>query len=352
MSTGVIRKSGSEVAKSPVRSMCEALFCRIGLSMVLLAGCQSIETEKRAAADGDGAVKAVAPSRKCVTESMFRVMTYNIRNSANDRNTKDFNWKGRREDLARAIEMEDPDVIGFQEVLPDQRKWLERRLSEYAFTGEGRNADRKKGESSPVAFKKKRFEAMRTGTFWLSETPDKPGSKSWGAMFPRICTYSVLKDRVTGRTFSFANTHTDHKSEAAREKGMLLIIERMKDFGKGAPIVFTGDHNCLEYEKPALSVSEILKDAMYVSETPPQGSWRTFNFWRWRDSELSIADALKRDIRNRSIPGDHSDLKRIDYIYVSPGVKVLSYHTNPAPRPGTRLYPSDHFPSVAEIVLP
>ncbi len=283
--------------------------------------------------------------------SPLRVMTYNIRNSAQDKKT-DNSWTARREDMAKLIERENPDIVGFQEVLPDQRKWLAGRFPGYTIVGEGRNADRKHGEGSQIMFRSSRFEAVRSGTFWLSETPDEPGSKSWGAALPRICTYAILKDAVNGGRFAFANTHTDHKSETAREKGMLLIIERMKDFGKDCPIVFVGDHNCLEYEKPALAVAGLLDDAMYKSETQPQGSWRTFNFWHWQESELSIADVLKLDAASRSVPGDSSWQKRIDYIYVSRGTRVLAYRTMPETRPGTRLYPSDHFPTVADLVLP
>ena len=276
------------------------------------------------------------------------VMTYNIRTSSLDKDT-DNSWVARRDALAELVERENPDVIGFQEVMPDQGEWLERRLPQYAFVGEHRNANRKSGEASPVAFRKSRFAAKSSGTFWLSETPDVPGSKSWKTALPRICSYAVLEDSATGRSFAFANTHTDHRSELAREKGMLLIIERMKDFGDGAPIVLTGDHNCLEYEAPARAVSKVLDDAMRLSETQPEGSWRTFNFWTWRDRETTIAEALKRDVRERSNPSDKAAEKRIDYIYVSPGTRVIGYRTIATPRPGTHLYPSDHFPTVATI---
>ena len=278
------------------------------------------------------------------------VMTYNIRYTLGDVHSPDNNWQVRREALAQLVDEQKPDVIGFQEVLPEQRSWLETRLSGYAFTGHGRNSDSTSGEASPVAFLKDRFSVVTNGTFWLSTTPDVPGSKSWGSKFPRICTYAVLEDAATGGTFSFANTHTDHKSEEAREKGMRLIIERMKEFGKGAPIVFVGDHNCLEFEKPALAVSKMLKNAMYESETAPEGSWRTCNHWMWRDPEVTIEDALKKPVGERSAYGD--DIERIDYIYVSPGTRVLSYRTLSAPRPGTHLYPSDHFPTLATLVFP
>ena len=281
----------------------------------------------------------------------MKVMTYNIRYSAGDRNSADNNWEARRDDLANLVESANPDVAGFQEVLPDQRKWLEARFPGYAFVGDGRNADRVNGEASPIAFRKDRFEPVKSGTFWLSETPDEPGSKSWKAALPRICSYAVLKDKATGKTLAFANTHTDHASEEAREKGMLLVIERMKEFSGDAPVVFVGDHNCLEYEKPAKAVAKLLKDALYISETPPEGSWRTFNYWRYKEKEQTIAEALAKPVRERSIPGSKSDSKRIDYIYVSPGTRVLGYRTIAATRPGTNLYPSDHFPSVAEVVI-
>ena len=279
-----------------------------------------------------------------------KVMTYNIRYSAGDVDSPNNNWTVRREDLARLVESEAPDVIGFQEVLPDQRTWLEARFPGYAFVGDGRNADRVQGEASPVAFRTDRFNVVTNGTFWLSETPDEPGSKSWGAMYPRICTWAVLVDKMGGGRFSFANTHTDHKCEMAREKGMLLVIERMKAFGTNAPIVLVGDHNCLEFEKPALAVSKLLDNALYESVTPPEGPWRTCNHWQWRDREVMIADALKKPVEERSAYGD--DIERIDYIYVSPGTRVLAYRTRATPRPDTKLYPSDHFPTVATLVFP
>ena len=130
---------------------------------------------------------------------------------------------------------------------------------------------------------------------------------------------------------------------------MLLVVERMKEFGANAPIVLVGDHNCLEFEKPALAVSKLLDNALYESVTPPEGPWRTCNHWQWRDREVMIADALKKPVEERSAYGD--DIERIDYIYVSPGTRVLAYRTRATPRPDTKLYPSDHFPTVATLVF-
>ena len=297
----------------------------------------------------------------------IRVASYNIRLDNPRVAEKDGPnaWVHRKEALVDLVRRMDLDAFGLQEVTPSQAAYLREKLPEFVFVGEHRGADRVSDEASPVAYRKSRFAAEKSGTFWLSETPDVPGRKGWGAACPRVCSYLVLRDLPTGRRFCFANTHTDHVSALAREKGMLLVIERMRDFGAGAPIVFTGDHNCRETEAPAAAVSKILKNALYVSQTPPSGSWRTFSGWKWRDREFSATDALKLppSVRNarKGSPDADKDRNgghvwedcgaRIDYIYVSDGVKVLDYATVNDARPDAKLYPSDHFPVTATIVL-
>ena len=129
---------------------------------------------------------------------------------------------------------------------------------------------------------------------------------------------------------------------------MMLVIERMKEFGDGAPIVLTGDHNCREIDAPALAVSKVLKNSLYLTETTATGPWRTYNGRKWIDGEVSTAKALEMsvNVRNKKLG------PRIDYIYVSDGVKVKSYATIGDSRPGKKLYPSDHFPVVAVLEMP
>ncbi|MCR5751902.1 MAG: endonuclease/exonuclease/phosphatase family protein [Kiritimatiellae bacterium] len=307
----------------------------------------------------------------CAGDSTVRVGTYNIRFSGfgshiADKDTPNA-WEARKADMVAFLRGLDLDVFGLQEVCPDQAAYLRETLPEYTMVGDHREADRKSGEASPVCYRTDRFDELKSGTFWLSETPDVPGVNGWGAACPRVCSYLVLRDRRTGRRFCFANTHTDHVSAEAREKGMLLVIERMKEFGDGCPIVFTGDHNCRETEAPAMAVSKLLANAMFESETAPSGPWRTFNGWAWRDEEFPAAEALKlpADVRNarKGSPDAEKNKKtgrhvyekfgpRIDYIYVTPGTRVLDYATRADARPGQKLYPSDHFAIVATVEIP
>ena len=295
----------------------------------------------------------------------LKVGTYNIRLQPGDKGTPNA-WESRKADFLNLLRRLDLDAFGLQEVCPGQAEYITNNLPQYVLVGEHRNADRVSGEASPVLYRKDRFDALKCGTFWLSETPDVPGRKGWGAACPRVCSWMWLKDRKTGKTFCFANTHTDHISALARKEGMLLIIRRMHEFAPpGTPVIFTGDHNCRETEEPAQAVSKLLKNALYISETPPTGSWRTFTGWKWREKEYSTTDALKLapHVRNARPGSPDADKRqnggyvwedcgaRIDYIYVSDGIRVKSYATRDDPRPGTKLYPSDHFPVTAVIEL-
>ena len=272
----------------------------------------------------------------------FRVGTFNIRLDA-DKSPRD--WKSRQKDVIKHIKDKNLDVFGLQEVLPHQASTIDAAFPDYMKFGDHREADRKSGEASSIYFATNRFELIRGGTFWLSETPDVPGSMSWKTAHKRVCSWAYLKDRKTKKEFCFANAHTDHRSALARKEGMLLIIRRMSEFAPtGTPIIFTGDHNCREWAEPAKAVTKILNNAMYVSKKKPVGPWRTYNAWKWIENDVSIQDALKLPKTERGA--------RIDYIYVSKDIKVLDFVTHADARPGLKEYHSDHFLMTATVVLP
>ena len=330
----------------------------LGLYRQSYCGC---EFSKAVVAGLFAATLAAGAAARPAQPAELRVGSYNIRYERGDRGTENA-WEERRDDLAALIRKMDLDVVGLQEVEPCQAAFLTNALPGYALVGEFRNADRKSGEASPVMYRKSRFAVEASGSFWLSETPDAPGSRSWDTACTRICTWARLVDKASGRTFAFANTHTDHASSLARREGMKLIVEsRLGAIApNGTPVVLTGDHNCLETEEAARIAARRLGNALYLSETPPEGPWRSLNCWRWKDAEVPCSDAWKKSAveRNARIAagGPFVDSfafggPRIDYIYVSPGTRVKSYATYADARPGKRLYPSDHFPVAATVVL-
>lgn len=260
----------------------------------------------------------------------LRVGSYNIRFSDGDRGTPN-DWNLRKEALAGQLRGLDLDVFGLQEVCPDQMADLRERLPDYELVGDHRDQGRQTGEASPVVYRKDRFECVKSGTFWLSETPEVPGSKSWDTACPRVCSYVFLKDRQADRRICFANTHLDHWSAAARENGMKLILERLSGLSEGAPVVLTGDHNCRHGDAPAITARTVLCDARDVAESPDPGPRNTFHAFG-------------------KLAGDPRNL-RIDFIYASSGTRVLDFVTHGDRRPGSDLYPSDHYPVSATLVL-
>ncbi len=136
-------------------------------------------------------------------------------------------------------------------------------------------------------------------------------------------------------------------------------------FPKGTPVILVGDHNCRENAKPAQQVAAKMRNVLYATQTPPKGPWRTFTGWRWVERETPAAEAIKVDVSVRNanakspegqriedgIPVFRKYGARIDYIYVSEGVKVLDYETHADERSDGHFYPSDHFPVTATVEL-
>lgn len=178
----------------------------------------------------------------------LRVMSFNIRfGTANDGPNS---WPHRTELVKQVIKDFNPDLLGGQEVMAFQGKFLREALPDYNYIGVGRADGKEGGELCPVMYRKDRFELLDSGTFWLSETPEVVGSKSWDSSLPRIATWAKLKDRRPGQMLLFCNTHFDHRGPEARLQSARLLQERLPKLADGAPIIVTGDFNCNEDSQP------------------------------------------------------------------------------------------------------
>ncbi len=170
----------------------------------------------------------------------INVMSFNIRydNPADG----DQNWHHRKENIVNMINFYDLDIIGMQEVLVSQLNYLKDNLQAYQAVGVGREDGKEMGEFSPVLYRKDRFKELKSGTFWLSETPDKV-SKGWDAALERIVSWVVLKDKNTGKEFIFMNTHFDHRGKQARIESAKLLKSKASELAKGLQLILTGDFN-------------------------------------------------------------------------------------------------------------
>ncbi len=254
----------------------------------------------------------------------IKVITLNIRydNPADSNNA----WPHRAHIVSSFINAEKPDLLGMQEVLRHQYEYLDSALTGYASVAVGRDDGKNGGEAVPVFYRSDRFKANDNGTFWLSATPDVPGSKGWGAACTRIATWVRLTDKKSGDTILFMNTHFDHISDSARVMAAIMLRQRLDKLAKNNRFIITGDFNALP-ESMAIQnlISDgLIKDSHAISQTPPEGGESSFNFFS--DKALN---------------------ERIDYIFVRNGMRVRTWNIKKMKEAG--VFISDHWPVIATI---
>jgi len=250
-------------------------------------------------------------------------LTYNIRydNPADGADA----WPLRRDFLVAQLRFHAPDVFGIQEGLQRQVEYIETQLPAYARVGVGRDDGREAGEYSALFYRKERFKALDSGTFWLSETPDSV-SKGWDAALPRICTWALLEESASGRKFWVFNTHFDHVGALARENSAKLILQKIKTFNSANyPVALLGDLNSEPGSAPVALLQNALSDTHDHCQEPPFGPEGTFNGFRFQEPVT----------------------RRIDYIFVSGAWKTRKYAVLSDSR--NCHYPSDHLPVLVRV---
>ncbi len=263
-------------------------------------------------------------------KNAIKVMTLNVRYD-NPRDSLNA-WPKRESMVIDYILDAKPDLLGMQEVLFHQYAVLDSALADYISIGVGRNDGAKSGEMNPVFFRKDRFDLVRSKTFWLSSTPDLPGSMGWGASLPRIVCWMELVDKKNHEHLYFFNTHFAHDSDSARVMSSQILLQSIDSIANGFPFVITGDFNMPPSGEgysiltgPHESVP-LIEDSFTISDKTPSGPSDTFNGF--------------------------SDVKtsgRIDYIFVRSGLKVLEHKTEVKKVRG--VYISDHWPVQATVSI-
>ena len=165
--------------------------------------------------------------------SPIRLGTWNIRLATMDKwekNPRFPKWKARMPHVTGLIEEKGFDLMGLQEVCSQQADFIRRTFPDWGLVGVATNDTERgdTGHANGIFFRKDRFRVQDWGWFAISETPDVPGSKSWNTMCVRSCTWAKMEDMKDRREFFFFNTHFDHRSQEAREKGMALILAEIR----------------------------------------------------------------------------------------------------------------------------
>jgi len=299
------------------------------LLLALLAGCRKPPPPKAVPVATDQALE-------------LTLATFNIRYE--DPAVKDWRgWPNRIDRVVRSIRTMDPDVFGIQESFHGQAADLRASLPDYDFHGVGREDGKRGGEYTALLFRRDRFEKTDGGTFWLSDTPELPGSTTWGNGFPRTATWLRLVDRASGRGFYVFNTHWDHRNQYSRERAATLIAERIDQRAHPAePVVLLGDFNAVE-ANPAVDYFTG-KEVMLAGKKAP----------RWAGALTDTYQALHPGQRNRRTlhfwEGHRTGWAKVDHILVSRGARIEAADIRIEENRESQ--PSDHFPVWAKVRWP
>ena len=265
----------------------------------------------------------------------LKILTFNIRyaNGGDGANA----WPLRRDLVFGVLRAQAPDSAGLQEALLVQVQDLAAGLPEYRRIGVGRDDGVNAGEFSAILYRAARFDVAASGTFWFSDTPDVPGSSSWGNASIRICTWGRLVERATGRAYYHFNVHLDNVSQPANEKSVQLLMRRIAARQVTTdPFLVTGDFNSDE-SQPAV---RYMTGAASLDGMPnPIPLVDTF-----RVLHPAATDVLTfHDFQGGTAGG------KIDFIFMGPGESALTAeidHTQVGGR-----FPSDHYPVAARIAI-
>lgn len=270
------------------------------------------------------AVLFLALNLTVLGEDTLRVMSFNVRYASTNQPNA---WADRRPILKDCLRETNPDIIGTQETLYLQVNDLAEDFPEYDWIGLGREGG-SHGEFMAVFYRKARFKPLEYDHFWLSDTPDRIGSATWGHENRRMVTWIKFLDRKTDRQFYFFNTHLDHRVQLAREKGAALIRERIAGLNTTIPIILTGDFNAAGGNNKAYS---ILTDDNFLTDTWTSAKTR-------RNETVGTFNNF-----NKAVEG----APRIDWILARNGVVAESTEIVTFARDGK--FPSDHFPILTTL---
>jgi endonuclease/exonuclease/phosphatase family metal-dependent hydrolase len=283
--------------------------------------------------DAKGASRAVANGLD------VQVMSFNIRyGTANDGVNR---WPNRRQMVFNVIREHKSDVIGLQEALKFQIDEILEAIPSLNMIGVGRDDGKTKGEYSAILYDRDRFRVDDSGTFWLSDTPDVPGSITWGNACTRICSWARLIEKTSGKAFYAFNLHLDHISQPSRERGIVLLTQRIRSREHSDPFVVTGDFNVGE-SNPVVTY---LKSQSRLSGG---GRWKHAN-------PVPMVDTFRVLRPDANGVGTFNGFRgrrtgeKIDYVFAPSFAKVYEARILYDNEEGH--YPSDHFPVIARLRL-
>lgn len=259
----------------------------------------------------------------------LRVMSFNILRE--DLGGSAHLWTKRKEAALQMLSVNSPVLMGLQECSWTTRQDIlesDPRLKAVGVSVFGTESGYTSESSNSIIYRSDILEVIRSGMFWLSDTPDKL-SYTWNAEKPRTCTWVKFRVKRTGHEFYHYNAHLHNGSTTAiqetRTKSMTLILSRIaKENVNNIPVIVTGDHNTTESVLDKQYAPAGFRSARVTAPETDPG--RTIN---------SFAETAK---------------SVIDHIYTTAGCVPGRFWVDRNPYAGVT-YVSDHYPVFCDMTI-
>ncbi len=258
---------------------------------------------------------------------LIKVMSLNLRYDKPD--PGDNAWTVRKQAVAALIDHYKPDIIGTQEGEAHQLLDLHRLLPEYQSVGSDRTGTGM-DEHCAIFYRTQRLRCLLTGDFFLSDTPEIPGSISstWGNSLPRMVSWAVFAVGDEQKTLAVFNTHLEYGSSQAQDLSVKLIRDRIGQLNPAESYVFlTGDFNAEPGAVPRQALKQPLPNALQL-----------------RDALAGVE--LEQQLSFHDFTG--KAFVAIDTIYYDNRVSLNEVKVDTGQWKG--IWPSDHFPVIADFM--
>jgi endonuclease/exonuclease/phosphatase family metal-dependent hydrolase len=255
--------------------------------IMVIAGCSSLQRE--------GALSDSGGSKEGDSLEV-EVMSFNI---AGD--VEEMEWENRKGLVADIIRRQLPDVVGLQEAILVNIRYIIEAVGGYAYYGVNElGQDNDEAESLRLLYRTDRWEVdeSNSGIFWFTSTPEVPGSKDWGALWIRDCVFARLVDKDTNEGFYVYNSHWSYASQESRSKSARLLVERIQGRKYDEPFVAIGDFNARKGDESIM----YLKDS---DENPVPMKEAVYNRVDWIFSESGKFEIVNSEIIDNEKASDH-----------------------------------------------
>jgi endonuclease/exonuclease/phosphatase family metal-dependent hydrolase len=318
-----MKLKGIRFAKKTITSICRPIFRSLGFTALRRPSEPIIDSFSGPAS---------------VTGLNLGIMSFNIRRGTKKDGKN--HWIFRRSRVQEILNRYRPDVLGLQEALDFQISEIRTMLPGYEMVGVG-NLGGSKGLHNAIFYDAERFILLEEGTFWFSETPNTPGSRGWGNIIPRTCTWARFIEKDSRQAFYFYNIHLDHISLRSRKKSVVLLTRFIHERPSPDPFVLTGDFNARERSSPIqyLKGKSLLKMKNQGSILNPEPLMDTFR----------VRYPYRRNVATFHGFRNIFFRLRLDYIFVPSSVGVQD--TTIIQLRLKKRYPSDHYPLFSHINL-